>query len=73
MAADDDNNEVDGNGATGNDDAMLDIIIVKLIILLICLPHSFYRQKALPPGEQTSQCRRTFEGERRIPLRRAVW
>jgi hypothetical protein len=42
MAADDDDNEVDGNGATGDDDGYVSYDkIVKLIILLICLHYSF--------------------------------
>ena len=32
MAADDDDNEVDGNGATSDDDGYVNIIIFKLII-----------------------------------------
>jgi hypothetical protein len=35
--------------------ATLVIIIVKLIILLICLHYNFYRNRLLPPGEQTSR------------------
>ena len=55
MAADDDHNEVDGNGATGNDDGYVSYFnIVKLIILLICLQYNFYPRRLLPPGEQTS-------------------
>ena len=54
MAAEDDNNEVDGNGATGDDDGYVSYYnIVKLIILLICLNYNFYRRRLLPPGEQT--------------------
>ena len=38
MAADDNDNKVDGNGATGNDDGYGSYYnLVKLIILLICL------------------------------------
>jgi hypothetical protein len=48
MAVDDDDNEIDGNGATSDDDN-----IVKLILLLICLQYNFYRQRLLPPGERT--------------------
>jgi hypothetical protein len=79
MAADDDDNEVDGNGATGDDDGYVSYYnIVKLTMLLICLHYNFYRQRLMPPGERTSQgsgpgrCRRTLEGVRRILLRRAV-
>jgi len=44
MAADDDDNEADGNGATGDDDGYVSYSnIVKLIILLICLHYIFYR------------------------------
>jgi hypothetical protein len=60
MAADDEDNEVDGNGATGDDDGYVSYYnIVKLIIMLICLHYNFYRQRLLPPGEQTSQGSRT--------------
>ena len=56
MAADDDENEVDGNGATVDDDGYVSYYnIVKLIILLICLHYNFYRRRLLPPGEQTSR------------------
>jgi hypothetical protein len=38
MAVDDDDNEVDGNGATDDNDGYVSYYnIVKLIILLICL------------------------------------
>jgi hypothetical protein len=69
MVADNDDNKVGGNGAMGDDDGYVSYYnIVKLIIMLICLHYNFYRRRLLPPGEQT----RTFEGERRILLRRAV-
>ena len=56
MAADDDDNEVDGNGATGDVDGYVSYYnIVNLIIMLICLHYNFYRQRLLPPGEQTSR------------------
>ena len=56
MAADDDDNEGDGNGMTGDDDGYVSYYnIVKLIILLICLHYNFYRQRLLPPGERTSR------------------
>ena len=56
MAADNDDNEVDGNGATGNDDGYVSYYnIVKLIILLICLQYNFYRRRLLPPGERMSR------------------
>jgi len=56
MAADNDDNEVDGNGATGDDDGYFSYCIkVKLIILLNCLHYNFYRRRLLPPGEQTSR------------------
>jgi hypothetical protein len=52
MAADDDDNEVDGNGATGDNDGYISYYkIVNLIIMLICLHYNFYRQRLLPPGE----------------------
>jgi hypothetical protein len=51
MAADDDDNKVNGKGATGDDDGYVSYYnIVKLIILLICLHYNL-----LPPGEQTSR------------------
>jgi hypothetical protein len=54
MAAVDDDNEVDGNGATGDDDGYVSYYnIVKLIIMLICFHYNFYRRRLLPPGEQT--------------------
>jgi len=69
MAADDNDNEVDGNGVTGDDDGYVSYYnIVKLNILLICLHYNFYCRRLLPPGEQRceghgpAQCRRTFEG-----------
>ena len=44
MVADDDDNEVDGNGATGDDDGYVSYHnIVKLIIMLISLHYNFYR------------------------------
>jgi len=56
MAADDEDNEVDGNGGTGEDDGYVSYYnIVKLIILLICLHYNFYRQRLPPPGERMSQ------------------
>ena len=56
MVADDDDNEVDGNGVIGNDDGYVSSYnIVKLIILLICLHYNFYRRRLMPPGEQTSR------------------
>jgi len=55
MAADDDDNEVDGNGAMGEDDGYVSYYnIVKLIILLLCLQYNFYHQRLLPPEEQTA-------------------
>jgi hypothetical protein len=52
MAADDGDNEGDGNGMTGDDDGYVRYYnIVKLIILLICLHYNFYRRRLLPPGE----------------------
>ncbi len=52
MAADDDDNEVNGNGTTGDDDGYVSYSnIVKLITLLICLQYNFYRRRLLPPGE----------------------
>ncbi len=54
MAADNDDNEVDGNSTTGNDDGYVSYFnIVKLIMLLICLQYIFYRRRLLPPGEGT--------------------
>ena len=54
MAADEDDNEVNGNGATGDDDGYVSYYnIVKLIIMLICLHYNFYRRRLLPPGERT--------------------
>ena len=54
MAVDDDDNEVNGNGATSDDDGYVSYYnIVNLIILLICLQFNFYRRRLLPPGEQT--------------------
>ncbi len=56
MVADDDDNEVDGNGVIGNDDGYVSSYnIVKLIILLICLHYNFYRRRLLLPGERTSR------------------
>ena len=56
MAADDDNNEVDGNGETDEDDGYINYYnIVKLTLLLICLHYNFYRQRLPPPGERTSR------------------
>ena len=53
-AADDDVKEVDGNGATGDDDGYVVYYdIVKLIKLLICLHYNFYHRRLLPPGERT--------------------
>ena len=52
MAADDDDNEVNGNGTTGDDDGYVSYSnIVKLITLLICLQYNFHRRRLLPPGE----------------------
>ncbi len=43
MVADEDDNKVDGNGATGEDDGYVSYYNkVKLIILLICLHYNFY-------------------------------
>ena len=56
MAVGNDDNEVDGNGATGDDDGYVSYYNkVKLIISLICLHYNFYRQRLLPPGEQKSR------------------
>ena len=56
IAADDDDNEVDGNGVMGIDDGYVSYYnIVKLIILLICLHYNFYRRRLLPPGERASR------------------
>ena len=52
MAAEAHDNEVDVNGATGNDDGYVSYYnIVKLIILIICLHYNFYRRRLLLPGE----------------------
>ena len=52
MAADEDDNEVNGNGVTGNDDGYVSYSnIVKLITLLICLQYNFYCRSLLPLGE----------------------
>ena len=62
MAVDDDDNEVNGNDATGDDDGYIGYYnIVKLITLLICLHYN-----------GLARCRRTFEGVRSILLLRAV-
>jgi hypothetical protein len=62
MAVDDDDNKVDGNGATSNDDGYVSYYnIVKLIILLIFLEYNFYRQRLLPPTRVTG---RRHAGER---------
>jgi hypothetical protein len=54
MAVGDDDNEIDGNGATSDNDGYVSYYnIVKLIILLICLQYNCYRQRLLPLGEQT--------------------
>ena len=56
MAGDEDDNEVNGNGAMGNDNGYVSYYnITNLIILLICLQYIFYCQRLLPPGEQKSR------------------
>ena len=81
MVVDDEDNEVDGNGATGDDDGYVSYYkIVKLIILLICLHYRLIfttkgcccRESERREGHVPARCRRTFEGTGRILLRRAV-
>ena len=56
MVADNDDNEVDSNGAMDDNDGYISYYnIVKLIILLICFHYNFYRQRLLPPGERLSR------------------
>ena len=54
MAVDNDDNEVNGNGATSDNDGNVSYYnIFKLMILLICLQYNFYLPRLLQPGERT--------------------
>ncbi len=54
MAVGDDDNEIDGNGATSDNDGYVSYYnIVKLIILLIYLQYNCYHQRLLLLGKQT--------------------
>ena len=53
MAVDDGDNKVDGNGATSDDDGYVSQLYSQINYIANFLQYNFYRQRLLPPGEQT--------------------